>query len=195
MSTNCRLDTPTPAIIPGTTNIKQVATVLALKAASLLPPTEQVCIQLTAYADNVALPAFARRTPLLLSARRAAIDLYLLPAGHIAANLQQQVCCSWSMLGQTDEQTDGKTNRHTDGGTLYRYIDSAPHTMRTVPIKLRNRPLLHRAGVCPQNCLLSYREIQATIQYMVPLAHVPSLYPKRHVDRFIRYRTAHGCDQ
>ena len=30
----------------------------------------KVCVQLTTYADNVALPAFARRTPLLLSTDR-----------------------------------------------------------------------------------------------------------------------------
>ena len=37
----------------------------------------QVCIQLPTYADNVALPAFAHHTSLLLSAGRAAFDWYL----------------------------------------------------------------------------------------------------------------------
>jgi len=38
----------------------------------------QVCVHLPVYADNAALPGFARRMPLLLSAGRAAIDLCLL---------------------------------------------------------------------------------------------------------------------
>jgi len=38
------------------------------------------------------------RSPLLLSAGRAAIDPYLLPAGPTAANLQQRVCCCRPML-------------------------------------------------------------------------------------------------
>jgi len=37
----------------------------------------QVCIQLPTYADNVALPAFAHHTSLLLNAGRAAFDWYL----------------------------------------------------------------------------------------------------------------------
>jgi len=50
----------------------------------------------------VALPAFTRRAPLLLSAGHAAIDRYLLPAELTAANLQQRVCCCGPMLGQTN---------------------------------------------------------------------------------------------
>jgi len=42
------------------------------------------------YADKVALPTFARRTPLLLSAGRAAFNRYLMPAGPTAANPQQR---------------------------------------------------------------------------------------------------------
>jgi len=38
------------------------------------PWARQVGVQLYAYADDVALPAFLRRTPPLLSADRAAID-------------------------------------------------------------------------------------------------------------------------
>jgi len=82
----------------------------------------RACVQLRAYADNVALPAFARRTP-LLSAGRAAIDRYLLPAGPTAAILQQRVCCCGPMLRQTDRRT------------LYRYLDPAFRDLRAVPIK------------------------------------------------------------
>jgi len=60
----------------------------------------RVCVALSNYANDMAVPAFARR-PLLLSASHAAIDRYLLPTGHTAANLQQ--CAN---LGQTDGQTD-----------------------------------------------------------------------------------------
>jgi len=50
----------------------------------------------------VELPAFARRTPLLLSGRRAAIDQYLLPVGPTADSIAQWVCCCEPMLGQAD---------------------------------------------------------------------------------------------
>ena len=65
----------------------------------------------------MALPAFTRRTPLL---PMPAMQQSILPAGPTAANLQQRVCCSGPMLGQTDRQTDGQTP--------YRYIDHAPRT-------------------------------------------------------------------
>jgi len=60
----------------------------------------QVCVAATTYANNVALPAFARRAA---AVRRAAIDRYLLPSGP-----QQQTSLLWPMLGQTDGQTDGR---------------------------------------------------------------------------------------
>ena len=66
-------------------------------------------LQLSTNADNVALPAYTRRPH--AAAAAAAIDRYLLPAGHTAANLQQGA-------RQADRQTDGRTP--------YRYIDSAP---------------------------------------------------------------------
>jgi len=72
----------------------------------------------------------------LLSAGRAAIDRYLLPAGPTAANLHQRVCCYGPMLGhrdgQTDRRTDRQTDRQTDGQISYRFIDPAPRTMQTV---------------------------------------------------------------
>ena len=66
----------------------------------------QVCVQLPTYADNVAMPTFARRMQLLLSAGRAAIDRYLLPA---AAGLLPLACWDTQMHRQTDRQTDGWT--------------------------------------------------------------------------------------
>jgi len=68
-------------------------------------------------------------------AAAAAIDRYLLPNGLTAANLQQRVYRSGPMLGQTDGRTDG--------WTMYRFIDPAPHTMRAVqnivtPLKFLN---------------------------------------------------------
>jgi len=71
----------------------------------------------------MALLAFGRRTPLLLSAGRAAIDRYVFPAGLTAANLPRRVCCCGPVL------------RETDGRTPYRYIDAAAPTMRAVPMK------------------------------------------------------------
>jgi len=65
---------------------------------------KQVCVQLPTYADNLALPAFARRTPLL-----------------------QQTCSSGSAAVQGpcwDGQRDGRTPR--------RLIDLTPHTMRVM---------------------------------------------------------------
>jgi len=63
------------------------------------------------YANNVALPAFARRfcsNRSITPARRA----------H-TSNLQQRVYCCEPMLGQTDRQTDGRTP--------YRFINPALH--------------------------------------------------------------------
>jgi len=62
----------------------------------------------------VALPAFAAE-------RRAAMDLYLLPAGRSAINPQQR------------RENDG-TDRQTDGRTPDRYKDPAPRTMWAVPM-------------------------------------------------------------
>jgi len=55
---------------------------------------------------------------MLLSAGRAAIDPYLLPAGPTAANPQQP-----------------RLGRQTDGRTLCRYIDPASHPILAVPMR------------------------------------------------------------
>ena len=86
------------------------------------PPTHGVLlfvtVQLPTYADNVALPAFVRLTPLL----QQSIDISWPPGPQpTAANLQQRVCCCEPMLGQTDGQTNGRTP--------HRFIDPALHTM------------------------------------------------------------------
>jgi len=66
---------------------------------------------------------------LLLSASRAAINRYLLPAGLRAANPQQQRA--------TTAWRDGRTGRQkTDS-----FMDPALHTRRTVPIIITCRPL------------------------------------------------------
>ena len=60
---------------------------------------QQVCVQLPTYADNVALPAFARRcycNRSMSPARRPT-----------AANLQQRIRCCGPMLEQIDGQMDG----------------------------------------------------------------------------------------
>ena len=59
---------------------------------------QRICVQLSVYANNVALPAFARRfcsNRSITPARRA----------HIS-NLQQRVYCCEPMLEQTDGRTD-----------------------------------------------------------------------------------------
>jgi len=61
-------------------------------------------------------------------AAATAVDRNLLPAEFTAANLQQRVCYCGPMLGQTDRQTDGRTDTVT-----YRYM--VAYTMRRVPNK------------------------------------------------------------
>jgi len=63
-----------------------------------------------------------RSAPLLLGARPLplSIDIFC-PHG-----AQQQTHCCGRIMGQTDRQTDGRT--------LDRFIDHAPHTMRTLSI-------------------------------------------------------------
>jgi len=81
---------------------------------------KQVCLQLPATADNVALPASTaeRRAAarLLLTAGRAAVARYLLAAGPAAANPRNSgVRRPDGRNGQTDGQADGQTDRRTDG--------------------------------------------------------------------------------
>ena len=66
---------------------------------------KQVRIQLPTYADNVALPALARSTPLLLRARQQSVDISCSPARRVHS--MQLVCCCGHILGQMDRQTDG----------------------------------------------------------------------------------------
>jgi len=74
-----------------------------------LHKAQQVCVQLPTSADNVELPAYAAAchavAQLLLTASRAAIDHYLLPAGPTAAN-SFATACSGRMMGRTDRQAD-----------------------------------------------------------------------------------------
>ena len=100
--------------------------------------TQQVCVQLSTYADNVALPAFARRC-------------CLAPAVQQSTNIscsprpQQQTCNSGftavgpCCMGQTEWWTDERSDGHKDGRTPYCYIDPAPHPVRAVP-KTERRP-------------------------------------------------------
>jgi len=77
----------------------------------------KVSVQLCTYADNEALPAFARRTPLL----QLSISVFYLP------DPQQQTCSSgFAVAGPC-------CDRQTDGRTPYYFIDPAPHTTWTVP--------------------------------------------------------------
>ena len=75
---------------------------------------EQICVQLPTHADNVALPAFARRWP--CSSRSISPACMAHGSKPTAASL-----LLWALLGQTD------------GRTLDRCIDPAPRSMRTVP--------------------------------------------------------------
>ena len=88
--------------------------------------------------------------PLLLTAGRATIDQYLLPAGPTTANLQHWVCCCGPMLGHTDGHS---TVTWTQLRTLcmqcqlestvkcreflYRCISSSIYTVGYVPLYLR----------------------------------------------------------
>ena len=72
----------------------------------------QVCVRLPTSAVNVTLLAYAaeRRVvaPLLLTAGRAIIDRYLLPAGRKAANLQQRSVATGRVNDGTYRQTDAR---------------------------------------------------------------------------------------
>jgi len=76
---------------------------------------KQVCIQLPAYADYVALPAFARRTPLLQQSTHICCHI----AWPTAANPLLQVWLLWAHA-RTDRQTDRQTDRRTDTVPFYR---------------------------------------------------------------------------
>jgi len=77
---------------------------------------QQVCVQLLCTLTTWHCP----HSP----AAAATIDWHLLPAGPTAANLQRRVCICYLQLAHAG----------TDGRTPYRFIDAAPHTMRTVQI-------------------------------------------------------------
>jgi len=64
----------------------------------------------TRLTDSSALSALRRAAPLLLTAGRAAIDRYLLPAGPTAANPPQRRARPDGTDGQTDRQTDRPTD-------------------------------------------------------------------------------------
>jgi len=83
---------------------------------------QQVCVQLPTYADNVALPAFARRTPLL----QQSINISCPPGS------QQQTCTSG--FAAVRPCWDRQTDRRTDRRTPYGFIEPAPHIMRAVLI-------------------------------------------------------------
>jgi len=68
-----------------------------------------ICLA-TTYADNAALPAFARSA--------AAFDRYLLPAGPTAANLQQPLVAAERTDRQTDRLVDGWTDRRTPDSSV-----------------------------------------------------------------------------
>jgi len=71
-----------------------------------------------AYADDVALPAFAVQQSIDISCLRRAHSSKRTAAALLNADV----------LGRTDGRTDGRTP--------YRYIDSAPRTMRAVQINV-----------------------------------------------------------
>ena len=105
---------------------------------------QQVCVQLRTYADNVALPAVARRT----AVRRAAIDRYHPPAGPTAATY---VAVNRPTDGQTetDRQTDRQTDRRRDRRTRVRCIDPAAHSVLGVSAM----PNSHRPPDTRRSCL------------------------------------------
>jgi len=66
-----------------------------------------------------------------------------------------------------------------------------PLLSRLEYIDRRTCPDMSWAGpFCPQNCPFTRGDLDP-IQYMVPWAY-PSPHPKRHLDRFSRFCTAHG---
>ena len=81
---------------------------------------EQVCVELPTSADNVTLPAFAGKrraaAPLLLGARRPPLSI--------------DICCPHGAQQQTRRTPRLRSNNGTDGRTLDRFIDLAPHTTR-----------------------------------------------------------------
>ena len=70
--------------------------------------------QLPAYADNVALPAFARRTQLLLRTGQQSIDITCAP------RQQQQTRSGFAAVGPFwDRQTDGRTDSANNGSSIH----------------------------------------------------------------------------
>jgi len=118
------------------------------KQRKVLKLNQQVGCQLPTSADNVALPAFARRCCSAAVADRATIDRYLLPAEPTAANPpRRRAAVGWDRQRNTyrqspQQQTRGSgvrlsdgTDRQTDGRTDARQLHRpAPHTMRAVTV-------------------------------------------------------------
>ena len=85
---------------------------------------QQVCVQQPTYADNVPLPAFARRTPLL----QQSIDIS--PVSRAPSS--KPAAAILLVLARAG------TERRTDGRTPYCFIDPAAHIMRAMPIKVQH---------------------------------------------------------
>ena len=107
-------------------------------------------VQLPTYADNVALPAFAGRA----AVRRAAIDRYLLPA------IPQQQTCGTGCCGPRLGQTEGQTDRRTDGRKHVRCIDPASHSMWAAPTAIKNLTRYNRFRCLAHTIILSGNDIR-----------------------------------
>jgi len=91
------------------------------KAASLLPPIEEVRVEPRPSALNITLPAYAAERR--LQAYRLSID----------------ICCRRPRSAANQPNAAAavdRRHRQTDGRTPDRYIDPAPHTMRAASIRL-----------------------------------------------------------
>ena len=105
-----------------------------------------LCVQLPTYADNVALPAFARRTP--LSAECRPCSNRSLPA---AADL-----LLWAHAG-TDRRIP--------------YIDPAPHTVKGSSNNVDALFVDRRANETPQNTFACTQKLCFNADYVLPRCH------------------------
>ena len=105
-------------------------------SATTIQPTTSLC-SATTYADNMALPAFARRTPRCCASRS---NRSIYPAGRAHSSKPTAAgFLPWAHAGtdrQIDRRTDGRMDRRTDGRTPDRCIDPARSSMRVVPVML-----------------------------------------------------------
>jgi len=100
---------------------------------------KQVCVQLSTYTDNVALPAFTHRYCCVPTMQQS-----VSPACQ-AHSSKPAMFSEFAAVGPC-------WDRQTDGQTPYHYTDPAPHTVWAVPIK--STPRERHTSVVRNTCIV-----------------------------------------